>query len=366
MAGSTTNGGKDDMGRASVLKIGAPLAAEVARQVVRFGGGSSCGKARYCGSVGRIETIALIRAAALVGCGRIGIGPEQARRPVPGVGTSLDAGSDAASAPDLCINGVQDGGEQGTDCGGVRGGVLQRLRLRRQDRDEVALEGSACHGGKAFMSVASCHCWAVVLLLLAGCAADHGRSASSRDAALSDAASSDATLSDAATGDSGRLLPRDDAGVGGCRSDLDCTEGSEWCVGGECVPCNNDGRLCPLACAIGWEPYVRNGCQPCECVPTNECERDSDCTSSGGTARTCYAGARCPDWCPANDPSCCQGNLCDATGCSAPHPVGCLARGCAEGLFCREDVGCVSSGCGCTDSGWACDADCGGGTCVEP
>ncbi|HJL17136.1 MAG TPA: hypothetical protein RMH99_15830 [Sandaracinaceae bacterium LLY-WYZ-13_1] len=151
---------------------------------------------------------------------------------------------------------------------------------------------------------------------------------------------------------------------GGCATDDDCEAGAEWCEGGRCVECDNDGLACRLACPEGWSLYRRNGCSPCACAPDNECVRDADCAGTGGGTPKCYAGAFCWDWCPENDPSCCFGNVCDAAGCEPPPPVGCDTRGCPLGQTCRRDMGCASSSCGCGDGGWFCTDDCGGGVCV--
>lgn len=148
-----------------------------------------------------------------------------------------------------------------------------------------------------------------------------------------------------------------------CRSDADCSAGSSWCEGGRCVPCDNGGLLCDIACADGWTTYERNGCFPCACAPTSECEANGDC----GPGQTCYAGALCWDYCGADDPSCCLGNSCGASGCAGPSPAGCVSRGCPSGERCDTDIsaGCASSSCVCGSGGsWVCTRDCGGGTCV--
>src|SRR5690606_26662498 len=143
--------------------------------------------------------------------------------------------------------------------------------------------------------------------------------------------------------------------------------GAEWCVEGRCVPCDNSGIACRIACPAGWSLYQRNGCTPCACAPDNECASDADCASVGPTAARCYAGAFCWDWCPPGDPSCCFGNLCGAAGCPAPPPVGCMRRGCPEGQTCEATTGCAPSVCTCDGStGWSCTDDCSGGTCVTP
>ncbi len=148
---------------------------------------------------------------------------------------------------------------------------------------------------------------------------------------------------------------------GGCTSDEACEPGAEWCVGGECVPCDNSGQLCDLACADGWVLLERNGCTPCSCAPPTECTDDAAC----GPTRSCYAGQLCWDYCKVGDPSCCRGNFCDVSGCSEPAPGGCRRLGCPEGQFC-EQIDCAPTSCDCTGGSWACSEDCGGGVCVTP
>lgn len=149
-------------------------------------------------------------------------------------------------------------------------------------------------------------------------------------------------------------------GAGGCATDADCEEGSEWCEGGSCVACDNSGLACRIACPAGWSTYTRNGCHPCACAPENDCTSDGECH----TGDKCYAGAFCWDWCPPGDPSCCYGNLCSAPGCTPPPPTGCSERGCPIGERCDLESGCAPSGCFCGEAGWGCTADCGGGVCV--
>lgn len=147
----------------------------------------------------------------------------------------------------------------------------------------------------------------------------------------------------------------------GCTSDSQCAQGSQWCVGGACVACDNSGTACDLFCDHGWGMLDRNGCTPCQCFPPNACTVDADC----GAGFHCYPGALCWDWCPTGDASCCVGNMCATAGCSEPPPIGCFARGCPAGQSC-DAYGCSPSSCGCSGGGWACTDDCGGGTCVTP
>jgi len=184
--------------------------------------------------------------------------------------------------------------------------------------------------------------------------ADLGTDASAVDAALGDAAPTlDAHLADgSATLDAS----------GGCTSDSECTSGSEWCVEGACVVCDDSAMLCRIVCEDGWSLYERNGCHPCECAPPNQCVIDADCH----TGDKCVAGAFC--WCSAADGSCCQGNTCAAEGCEGAPPVGCVVRGCPMGETCDTRPSksvCTSTGCTCEAGGtWACTPDCGGGACV--
>ncbi len=155
-------------------------------------------------------------------------------------------------------------------------------------------------------------------------------------------------------------------GGGTCATDADCVSGQAWCVAGACVPCDNGGLVCDIACMNGWATYERNGCFPCACAPINECVTDGNCPGPiEGVPVRCYPGNFCWDWCPPGDPSCCFGNQCSTVGCSLPNPTGCFTTGCPEGQECQM-VGCASSGCDCDGQSWACDADCGGGTCVVP
>ena len=204
------------------------------------------------------------------------------------------------------------------------------------------------------------------LLALAGCGDDDGPGTDAGgDVGTTDTGGTDTGGTDTGGTDTGGAdTGGTDGGGTACDTDADCTAGEEWCVGGECVECDNGGLVCDIACAFGWETYERNGCFPCACAPTNQCTSDGDC--DGGT---CYAGAFCWDWCPAGEPSCCFGNVCSGNGCPGPNPVGCITRGCPEGAECQDfSAGgeCVSSNCGCSGGSWVCTDDCGGGSCAFP
>lgn len=167
---------------------------------------------------------------------------------------------------------------------------------------------------------------------------------------------------DAGVADAARDLgPLPDFGVPSCLTDADCPSGLAWCVGGSCVPCDNSAMLCDIACVEGTELVERNGCTPCECIPSNDCKEDADCSEGG----ICYQGGHCPDWCPPGDPTCCLGgNQCGNPGCVTPIPAGCRSIGCPYDQRC-EASGCVGTSCFCgEEGGWACTRDCGGGTCV--
>ncbi len=151
-----------------------------------------------------------------------------------------------------------------------------------------------------------------------------------------------------------------------CTTDAECPSATAWCEGGVCVPCDNSGLLCDIACSTpGWMTYERNGCFPCECGPPNECVADTEC----GRGEVCYAGAFC--WCSdgGRRPDCCIGNVCEASGCTTPPPTGCTVTGCARGQTCVVDaaLGCASASCNCPPTGsWSCNRDCAGGVCITP
>ncbi len=151
----------------------------------------------------------------------------------------------------------------------------------------------------------------------------------------------------------------------GCQTDADCEAGAEWCEAEGCVPCDNSGEICDLGCSEGFELAERNGCHPCECVPITECRADADCDEG----LRCQAGDICFFWCEAGDPSCCQGNHCvlDESACEGPNPAGCIERGCPNGQICVPNSGvCVPSDCACgPDGSWECTEDCGGGLCMD-
>lgn len=56
----------------------------------------------------------------------------------------------------------------------------------------------------------------------------------------------------------------------------------------------------------------------------------------------------------------------DAGSCTTESPAGCSATGCAPPQVCDPTLGCKPSACLCTEGGWSCDDDCGGGTCRLP
>ncbi len=112
---------------------------------------------------------------------------------------------------------------------------------------------------------------------------------------------------------SGDWICTDDCALGSCQPDPaacdrddDCDSGAEWCEGGACVPCDNGGLACDLACAEGFEMAERNGCFPCECVRVNACVDDDECEPW----QRCEPGPDCLDWCEDGDPTCCRGNTC--------------------------------------------------------
>lgn len=188
------------------------------------------------------------------------------------------------------------------------------------------------------------------------------------DAEVADAQSvEDSGATDSGVTDASRDLgPLPDFGVPSCRTDADCPSGLSWCVGGSCVACDNSAVLCDIACSEGTELVERNGCTPCECIPSNECTEDADCIGHP-LGSSCLQGKHCPDWCPPDDPSCCLGgNTCRDFWCGA-SPAGCVQLGCPYSERCdtSETSECLPSSCYChPERYWACTSDCAGGICV--
>jgi hypothetical protein len=89
-----------------------------------------------------------------------------------------------------------------------------------------------------------------------------------------------------------------------CVDHTDCASGREWCVDGECVPCDNSGLYCDLYCEFGFIDPI-NGCQPCECNPPyRPCIHDEDCG-----AGTCDH-SECLSCCPGSAPGTACVDLC--------------------------------------------------------
>lgn len=148
-----------------------------------------------------------------------------------------------------------------------------------------------------------------------------------------------------------------------CDADGDCTFGAEWCESGACLPCPEfDCAECPR----GFENIYRNGCFTCGCEPAPECSVESPCPPNA----VCVGIGSCTDECIDGDPACCESAICEpvTTEPCGPSPAGCVETGCPGDLVCDISVGCAPSSCSCdaATGTWACDDDCGGGTCVDP
>ncbi|MBN1770988.1 MAG: hypothetical protein JXB32_07005 [Deltaproteobacteria bacterium] len=127
-----------------------------------------------------------------------------------------------------------------------------------------------------------------------------------------------------------------------CETDEDCEPGGfgrAWCVDGRCVPCDDSGRDCLLACEYGLVPE-RNGCQPCECsdeppcelVGEGSCTCDAPCADPGMTCETGLGR--------------CVRDFCSIADCIGPcDPL----RGCLSGPECATSDDCrlIYSGCSC-------------------
>ncbi len=145
-----------------------------------------------------------------------------------------------------------------------------------------------------------------------------------------------------------------------CRSCVDdsaCPPGMAVCDGNQCVACTDPGMCEP--CPAGLAPVVRNGCRTCACARPTECAVGGPCPNG----EQCYPGMVCAPGCSPADAGCCA-NVCAATGCPSPAPLGCDTA-CADPT-CTE--GCVTTACECVDARWVCRAGCGqrSGVCFQP
>lgn len=148
-----------------------------------------------------------------------------------------------------------------------------------------------------------------------------------------------------------------------CEDDGDCAFGAEWCEDGACLPCPDfDCAACPP----GFVSETRNGCSLCSCEPAPQCDDERPCPPNA----VCVGVGACTDDCAPGDVSCCESAICEPVTVEecGPSPAGCVETGCPGDLVCDTEVGCMPSSCSCDPATgeWACDDDCGGGTCVEP
>ena len=144
-----------------------------------------------------------------------------------------------------------------------------------------------------------------------------------------------------------------------CDSHSACPHGF-LCLGGQCVTCEMASSACDRECGLGFttEPFFRNGCAVCECVPPTECFEDDDCPPE----QKCYEGVHCEDDCEG--PWCCRGNRCAEPGCDSLITLGCAVAGCAGGLDCVAD--CPPTQCECIADDWICSGDCDEAVCKVP
>lgn len=177
-------------------------------------------------------------------------------------------------------------------------------------------------------------------------------------------------------------LPETDADAStGCLVHEDCAFGAQWCEAGACVPCDNSGAVCDMACAPGTGFVTINGCTPCVCEAVDECE----------TAKDCEAGYECaPGYCGKDcdpgEPGCCVGATCqpEGGGGSCTKDVECAFGAewcqdgscepcdnsgllcfiaCGEGFTINQRNGCTP--CQCTLANeCTSNVECGAGTCV--
>ncbi len=153
-------------------------------------------------------------------------------------------------------------------------------------------------------------------------------------------------------------------------------EDANGCLTCECAPepvCED--ILCNQDCPNG-NVLDELGCPTCECLPSdcdgpnpagcvvNACPPDQVCdTNVGCTPSSCACSNG--EWACDDD---CGGGTCVpiGAGCEGPNPAGCVSTGCAAGEVCDTELGCTPSGCSCDASSgsWGCTADCGGGICI--
>ncbi len=131
-----------------------------------------------------------------------------------------------------------------------------------------------------------------------------------------------------------------------------CNDQGEWyCTadpGGTCVP----AKTCE-----GPNPA---GCLPGTCGENEQCVVDiAACRSS-----SCFCDPVLGAW--TCTPDCSGGTCMPLEPCAGPNPAGCTVTGCEYPQVCATHYGCTSSVCFCSEAGWVCSTDCGGGTCVDP
>ena len=153
----------------------------------------------------------------------------------------------------------------------------------------------------------------------------------------------------------------------GCTSDSQCTDG-EVCGGSDiCRPsscsCTDRGWLCTEDCGGGVCGAACEGPNPAGCTDDDDCVDGAVCRDSD----ECHPGScSCTDggWLCTED---CVRRVCEAdTGmtCDGPNPQGCTRDNqCGDGQVCGGSDICRPSSCSCTDRGWFCTEDCGGGVC---
>lgn len=148
-------------------------------------------------------------------------------------------------------------------------------------------------------------------------------------------------------------------GCAACMDDTGCVAGRQICDGNSCVACPDTTNCAP--CAPGLAPLTRNGCPTCTCAPASECSFADPAACPG---EQCYPGLVCAPGCFPGDPSCCA-NVCAASGCPSPAPLGCDTDCGSNPGMCTT---CVTGACACVMGQWSCTATCGEltGMCFQP
>ena len=336
-----------------------------------------------------LTVVALVGLAGAGGCSSQSKVTSKASQDAGSDGSNADAEADASQS--RCDDGIQNGNEVATDCGG--GCLCDPGQPCFQPGD---CKSSSCAGGK-------CQPPNCTDGLKNGAEADVdcGGSACPKCADLKACVAASDCQSSVCSGNICQIPNCSDGASNGKETDVDCGGSdcpkcadekacsdpvdcsSNICIANKCVaatcvdgkkgPNESDvdcGGACP-PCANGLDCGMPQDCQSGVCtagscaVPTcfdkvkNQNETDSDC---GGTCPPCKSGQGCSI--PSNcESGVCLGNVCQAPACNdkvkngAESDVDCggsSCPGCLNGQSCGVGLDCASGGCiGTTCGPWS-------------